>query len=113
MTRSSLLPILILACSSATPPERYGFVTVLGNDTVAVERIERSPDRLVADGVDRWPFVRRRHTEFQLPNSLGRSRHGAPTRTIQRTASTKSRLSAPERPASPTFPGRSGASRSH
>ena len=66
MTRSSLLPILILACSSATPPERYGFVTVLGNDTVAVERIERSPDRLVADGVDRWPFVRRRHTEFQL-----------------------------------------------
>lgn len=66
MTRSSLLPILILACSSATPPERYGFVTVLGNDTVAVERVERSPDRLVADGVDRWPFVRRRHTEFQL-----------------------------------------------
>ena len=66
MTRSPLLPLLFLACSSATPPERYGFVATLGNDTVSVERIERSPTRLVADGVDRWPFVRRRHTEFDL-----------------------------------------------
>jgi hypothetical protein len=68
MTRSRLfiLILLLLACSSATPPERYGFVTVLGNDTVAVERIARSPTRLVTDGVDRWPFVRRRHTEFDL-----------------------------------------------
>jgi hypothetical protein len=41
-------------------------VTLLGNDTVSVERIERSPTRLVTDGVDRWPFVRRRHTEFAL-----------------------------------------------
>jgi Protein of unknown function (DUF2911) len=70
MTRSPLLPILFLACSSATPPEQYGFVTVLGSDTVSVERIARSPTRLVADGVDRWPFVRRRHTEFDL-NSDG------------------------------------------
>jgi hypothetical protein len=58
--------ILFLACSNATPPERYGFVTVLGNDTVAVERVERTPTRLVTDGVDQWPFVRRRHTEFDL-----------------------------------------------
>jgi hypothetical protein len=70
MTRSSpLFPLLFLACSSAPPPapsERYGFVTTLGQDTVSVERIERSPSRLVTDGVDRWPFVRRRHTEFDL-----------------------------------------------
>src|SRR3954468_20441578 len=66
MTRSILLPLLFLACSSTIPPERYGFVTTLGSDTVAVERIERSPTRLVTDGVDRWPFVRRRHTEFDL-----------------------------------------------
>ncbi len=65
MTRS-LLPLLFLALSSTPSPERYGFVTTLGNDTVAVERIERSPTRLVTDGVDRWPFVRRRHTEFDL-----------------------------------------------
>src|SRR3954470_10583538 len=70
MQRSPLLPLLFLACSSATPPERsakrYGFVTVLGNDTVSAERIARSPTRLVTDGVDRWPFVRQRHTEFGL-----------------------------------------------
>ena len=66
MTRSPLLPLFFLACSSGTPPERYGFVTTLGNDTVSVERVERSPTRLVTDGVDRWPFVRRRHTEFDL-----------------------------------------------
>ena len=69
MKRSPLLPLLFLACSSATPatpPERYSFVATLGNDTVSVERIARSPTRLVTDGVDRWPFVRRRHTEFDL-----------------------------------------------
>ena len=67
MKRLTVLPLLFLACSSAiTAPERYGFVTVLGSDTVSVERIERSPTRLVTDGVDRWPFVRRRHTEFDL-----------------------------------------------
>src|SRR6478672_12255566 len=74
MTRSPFLPLLFLACSSATPPERYGFVTTLGTDTVSVERIERSPTRLVADGVDRWPFVRQRHTEFDL-NADGTIRH--------------------------------------
>jgi hypothetical protein len=64
--RAALLPLLVLACAQAAPPERYGFVTVLGSDTVAVVRIARSADRLVADGVDRWPFVRRRHTELEL-----------------------------------------------
>src|ERR671915_2441798 len=67
MKRPLLLPLLFLACSSVNAPtERYGFVTVLGNDTVSVERVERSPTRLVTDGVDQWPFVRRRHTEFDL-----------------------------------------------
>jgi hypothetical protein len=67
MKRSALFSLLFLACCSATAPsERYGFVTVLGNDTVSVERVERSSTRLVTDGVDRWPFVRRRHTEFDL-----------------------------------------------
>jgi hypothetical protein len=63
-----------LACGNATPPEQYGFVTLLGNDTVSVERIARSSTRLVADGVDRWPYVRRRHTEFDLAAD-GRIRH--------------------------------------
>ncbi|HYC32268.1 MAG TPA: hypothetical protein VEB59_08265, partial [Gemmatimonadales bacterium] len=66
-TRFPALPLfLLVACGGAPPAEHYGFVTTLGNDTVAVERITRSPTRLVTDGVDRWPFVRRRHTEFDL-----------------------------------------------
>ena len=65
-TQSHLFVLLLLACTATTPPERYGFVAMLGNDTVSVERISRSPARLVTDGVDRWPFVRRRHTEFDL-----------------------------------------------
>jgi hypothetical protein len=64
--KRSILPLLFLACSHVPPPEHYGFVAVLGNDTVSVERVERSSTRLVTDGVDRWPFVRRRHTEFDL-----------------------------------------------
>jgi Protein of unknown function (DUF2911) len=74
MKRSTLLPLFFLACSSTTPSERYGFVTTLGNDTVAVERITRSPTQLVTDGIDRWPFVRRRHSEFEL-NQDGTIRH--------------------------------------
>ena len=66
MTRWTLLPLLFLAFGSAPPAERYGFVTTLGKDTVSVERVERSAARLVTDGVDQWPYVRRRHTEFDL-----------------------------------------------
>ena len=65
-SRAALLPLLLLACSDPAPPEHYGFVALLGDDTVSVERVMRSPSRLVTDGVDRWPFVRRRHSEFDL-----------------------------------------------
>ena len=44
MKRSALFPVLFLACSHATPPDRYGFVTTLGNDTVSVERIAQVVD---------------------------------------------------------------------
>jgi hypothetical protein len=37
----------------------------------------------------------RRNIEFQWPNVSGRSRHGAPVRASQSTASTNNRLSAP------------------
>lgn len=71
MKRSPRLLILAVStiavgCTSDTPAEHYGFVTLLGRDTVAVEKVARSSRRLVADGVDQWPLVRRRHTEFDL-----------------------------------------------
>jgi hypothetical protein len=52
-------------------------------------------------------------TEFHFPNISGRSRQGAPTRAIQSTPSKKSRLSAADRPGSPTLPGKSDAMRAH
>ena len=63
------------------------------------------------------PFLahlrKRRNTEFHSPNSLGRSRHGAPVLAVHKTASRNSRLSLAERPRSPSFPGSNGATRSH
>ena len=56
---------------------------------------------------------KRLKTEFQFPNSRWRSRQGDPVRASHSTASRKRRLSSPERPGSPTFPGSSGATRSH
>lgn len=73
MNRSLLLVLSVVGCTADGPTEQYGFVTRLGRDTVAVERISRSPRRLVSDGVDQFPLVRRRHTEVDL-NSDGRIR---------------------------------------
>ena len=57
--------LLVLGCGGRST-EHYGFVTVLGQDTVAVEHIIRSPTKLISDDVDRWPAVRERHTEIDL-----------------------------------------------
>jgi hypothetical protein len=65
MIRAAMIVFVVVECAGCSG-ERYGFVTVLGHDTVSVERITRTPARLVADGVDRWPAVRERHTEIDL-----------------------------------------------
>ena len=75
MRRLSLLLFVLTGCGPVDPEspvqldgpvERYGFITRLGNDTVAAEWIARSPNGLVSDAVDRWPFVRHRHTELEI-----------------------------------------------
>ena len=53
-------------CRNAESTRTYGFIARLGRDTVSVERITRSGNRVVIDGVDRFPRVRRRHTEIEL-----------------------------------------------
>jgi len=53
-------------CGASHPTEHYGFVARLGNDTVSVESVTRKGDRVTVDGVDRFPRVRRRHTEITL-----------------------------------------------
>ena len=54
------------ACRSGSPPERYGFLALLGRDTVSLESVTRTGDVVVSDEVDRFPRVRRRHTRITL-----------------------------------------------
>jgi Protein of unknown function (DUF2911) len=69
MKGAVLAALLLLACSAcrpAAPAERYGFVARLGRDTVSVESVTRHGNTVTSDEVDRFPRVRRRHTEIAL-----------------------------------------------
>ena len=66
MKRFVLAALGLLACAPAAPTERYGFVARLGRDTVSLESVTRSGSTVTSDEVDRFPRVRRRHTEIQL-----------------------------------------------
>jgi hypothetical protein len=65
MTRFIFAALALAACTPQ-PTERYGFITRLGRDTIAVERVERRGNTLTSDAVDRFPRVRQRHTEIEL-----------------------------------------------
>ncbi len=56
---------------------------------------------------------KRMYTVCHRPNSFGKSRHGQPVRSIQRTASTNQRLSVAVRPGSPSLPGKTDSIRAH
>ena len=58
--------LALAACAPTQPSERYGFVARLGNDTVSVESVTRRGNTVMSDAVDRFPRVRRRHTEIEL-----------------------------------------------
>src|SRR5665647_3087612 len=66
MSRIALLIFALAACQSNKPIEQYGFLALLGKDTVSVERITKRGDAIVSDEVDRFPRVRRRHTTIEL-----------------------------------------------
>jgi hypothetical protein len=70
MTRLPLMGValclLVSSCSGPPPAERYGFLARLGRDTISVESVTRYPGRFVSEEVDRFPDVRRRHTEIAL-----------------------------------------------
>jgi hypothetical protein len=61
-----LTGLALLGCRPAEPEQRYGFIARLGNDTISAESVTRRGNRVVVDGVDRFPRVRRRHTEIEL-----------------------------------------------
>jgi hypothetical protein len=62
-----------LSCN-APKVERYGFLTMLGRDTISIENISRQGNTLTSDEVDRFPSVRIRHTVVDLADD-GSIRH--------------------------------------
>lgn len=58
--------LALVACSRNQPAEQYGFITRLGRDTIAAERIVRTGSTLTSDETDRFPRVRQRHTVIDL-----------------------------------------------
>lgn len=69
-----LYSILLLPSCNTAPVKRYGFLTMLGHDTISVEAITRQGNTLTTDEVDRFPRVRIRHTVVKL-NDDGGIRH--------------------------------------
>ena len=65
--------VSLLSCNLPTE-KTYGFLTMLGRDTISIERISRQGNTLTTDGVDRFPSVRIRHTVVDL-NDDGSIRH--------------------------------------
>ena len=55
--------LALAACRPSQPEEHYGFITRLGRDTIAVERVTRQGNRVTSD---RFPRVRQRHTQIEL-----------------------------------------------
>src|SRR5580700_9861877 len=69
------LSAVVSLFSCKPPTERsYGFLTMLGRDTISVESISRQGNTLTSDEVDRFPSVRIRHTVVDL-NDDGSIRH--------------------------------------
>ena len=66
MKRILVLCLVLSGCSEAGQSDRYGFVATLGRDTVSLESVTRTGNTIVSDEVDRFPKVRRRHTEIEL-----------------------------------------------
>jgi hypothetical protein len=66
VTRLAALSLALTACGPSTPPEHYGFLALLGRDTVSLESVTRTGNIVLSDEVDRFPRVRRRHTRIVL-----------------------------------------------
>lgn len=69
-----LCALMLLASCHTAPANQYGYLTMLGQDTISVETIIRQGNALESDEVDRFPGVRIRHTVVKL-NDDGSIRH--------------------------------------
>lgn len=66
--------VLLPACNHKPASEKYGFITMLGNDTISVEAVSRTGNVVTTDAVDRFPRLRVRHTVIDLDTN-GSIRH--------------------------------------
>jgi len=66
MIRRFLFCVAVAAPLPLLAQDQYGYVARLGRDTISVERIWRSADKLTSDQVERFPEVVLRHTEILL-----------------------------------------------
>ncbi len=66
MTFRILFCLVLAAPAVLAAQERYGFVARLGRDTVSVERVTRTANKLISDEIERFPRVVQRHTEILL-----------------------------------------------
>lgn len=66
--------VLLLASCHRASTEHYGFITLLGHDTISVESVTRQNNTVISDEVDRFPRVHVRHTVINL-NPDGSIRH--------------------------------------
>jgi hypothetical protein len=57
--------VSLFSCNAPTV-RQYGFLTMLGRDTISIEGITRQGNILTSDDVDRFPTVRIRHTVVNL-----------------------------------------------
>ena len=69
-----LCTMLLLVSCHIAPAKRYGFLAMLGQDTISVETVIRQGNVLESDEVDRFPRVQIRHTVVKL-NDDGSIRH--------------------------------------
>lgn len=68
------IALLSVGSCQTKPGEQYGFVAMLGDDTISIENITRQGNTVTSDEVDRFPRVRVRHTEVKLGDD-GSIRH--------------------------------------
>src|SRR6185437_12834973 len=71
---AGIIVYMALASCHPAPAKQYGFLAMLGQDTISVEAITRQGNTLKSDEVDRFPRVRTRHTVVEL-NDDGSIRH--------------------------------------
>src|ERR671936_242088 len=73
MKRRILLLLLFLACSQSLPPERYGFVTVLGRDSAGVRDTAFATGEAIT-----VPHVSMMYSVIELEIAAALHRSGAP-----------------------------------